>query len=82
MNDNVFTNEPVDKALSAPEVPKKSTLSDADKVVGSNKPSLKSQSSVGGFTAQNEIVTEETLVEVNIRDSFQAPDPSEPQVRT
>ena len=82
MNDNVFTNEPVDKALSAPEVPKKSTLSDADKVVGSNKPSLKSQSSVGSFTVQNEIVTEETLVEVNIRDSFQAPDPSEPQVRT
>lgn len=67
--DNVFTSE-VAKTSDVDEY--RCKLSDADKVVGSNKPSLKSQSSVGSYTSSDHPI-EEVLVEVNLTDSYQAP---------
>ena len=76
-SDAVFTND-ISSVTPLETASRKSILSDADKVVGSNKPSLKSQSSVGSYSASLDI--EETVVEVNISDSYQVPK-SEKQVR-
>lgn len=57
----------------------RSSLSDADKVVGSKKPSLKSQSSIGSYTAGDSTTNKRTLVneedvEIKIQgDNYQEP---------
>lgn len=66
--DGVFTDlSPDSSNQTTSATARKSKLSDADKVVGSNKPSLKSQSSIGSHSA------EERVVEVKIADTYQAP---------
>ena len=69
----VFINDitPVDN--NADKVTPKSTLSDADKVVGSNKPSLKSQSSLGSYSSSVDTNTEEPIIELNVSETFQPP---------
>ena len=75
--DSVFTSE-----VSAPNHPNtpvvapKSILSDADKIVGSKKPSVKSQSSISSYSAIQEtpIIPDEIVPDMKMRsDSFQEP---------
>lgn len=51
----------------------RSTLSDADKVVGSNKPSLKTQSSLGSYSSSVDTNIEEPIMEVQLQETFTAP---------
>lgn len=68
-DDSVFTTEiPATNQVTISSAPK-SILSDADKVVGSKKPSLKSQSSVGSFSADPDVV-EVKLQSENFQEPF------------
>lgn len=72
-SDNVFTTDVTVKShAKVPETSTKSILSDAEKVVGSKKPSLKSQSSVGSFTTDTAVIEE--VVEAQLQsENFQEP---------
>ena len=72
-NPIVFINEITKPVDNVQKPTRKSTLSDADKVVGSNKPSLKSQSSLGSYSSSIDTNIEETIMEVNMQESYQPP---------
>lgn len=74
----VFINEiPIALESQLDKSTPKSTLSDADKVVGSNKPSLKSQSSLGSYSSSVDTNVEEQVLDVNLQEAFTSPLESE-----
>ena len=63
VNDDVFVATEVPQQESA-----KSSLSAADKVVGSKKPSLKSQSSIGSYTAGESNLSQDPDIKIESAD--------------
>lgn len=70
------SNDVLTNTVASANTSSKSILSDADKVVGSKKPLLKSQSSVGSYTAPSGYSTaaEEEVVEIQLQsETFKEP---------
>ena len=74
-DDSVFVSSTESATVPLKNNASRSSLSDADKVVGSKKPSLKSQSSIGSYTeTSSKTLVNEDSVEIKIQsESFQAP---------
>ena len=71
----MFLNENVSEEMQT-----KSLLSEEEKVVGSKKPSIKTQTSVGSYKSSD--VFEEPAKEVKLANQFQAPQDNINKVKT